>query len=103
MNTTGNDVVGTTGIPAGIKVIPAPMALGVWHELIVHVHWATDSSGLVEAWHRIQGDSSWQKTVSISGYPTMQWDATHPISSLSTMVTSDKIGAYTGASTIPRS
>jgi hypothetical protein len=100
---TGNDVAGTISVPGGTQAIPSPMALGVWHELIVHVHWSTESSGVVEVWHRLAGDSTWQKTVTITGYPTLQWDATHPASSLSTLTTSDKIGAYRGASTVPLS
>jgi hypothetical protein len=98
---TGNDESGTISVPGGIAAIPAPMALGVWHELVVHVHWATNSSGVVEAWHRLKGESSWQKTVGYGGYPTLQWDASHPASWLSSAVTSDKIGAYRGASSFP--
>jgi hypothetical protein len=99
---TGNDLPGTISIPGGIQAIPAPMALGVWHDLIVHVRWATDSSGVVEAWHRLAG-GAWAKTVTITGYPTLQWDDTHPIATMASWVTSDKIGAYRGASTVPLS
>ena len=41
-------------LPPLYAIRPA-MTLGVWHELIVHVHWATDSSGLVAVWHRVKG------------------------------------------------
>ena len=43
-----------------MSAVPAPLALGVWHELIVHVRWATDSSGTIEVWHRLQGGGTGQ-------------------------------------------
>ena len=73
-----------------LYAIPRPMQLGVWHELVVHVHWATNSSGQVEVWHRIKGQSAWTKTASLSGYPTL---ATSPSGSYPTH-TADKIGVY---------
>ncbi len=61
--------------------IPPPMALGVWHELIVHVHWATDSSGVVECWHRVRGGSHGKKRVTSAAF---RLSSTHPVSSTST-------------------
>jgi hypothetical protein len=72
---------------------------GVWNELVVHVHWAADSTGSVEVWHRLKGDSSWTKTVTFSGYPTIQWSAAQPVNP--TQMTSDKFGAYRGAASFP--
>jgi hypothetical protein len=75
------------------------MQLGVWHELIVHVHWATDSTGVIETWHRLKGQTSWTKTASLTGYPTVMLnpDGTYPTA------TTDKIGAYRAQSTAPTS
>jgi len=81
--------------------VPAPMALGAWHELIVHVHWATDSSGQVEAWHRLKGSSTWNKTVSVTGYPTLQWTADYGPSAIASGTTVDKIGAYRAQADFP--
>src|ERR1700693_4064364 len=66
---------GIGGNVAQMSAIPAPLALNVWHELIVHVHWATDSSGVIEVWHRLLGNTAWKKTVSRRGLPTVQWTA----------------------------
>ena len=38
-----------------LYAVPPGMQLGVWHELIIHAHWATDSSGKIDAWHRVKG------------------------------------------------
>ena len=55
-----------------LYAVPPGMQLGVWHELIIHAHWATDSSGKIDAWHRVKGQSGWTNTASLSGYPTLQ-------------------------------
>ena len=83
--------------------VPAPLALGVWHELIVHVRWATDSSGLVDAWHRLKGSSSWTKTVSLTGYPTLEWTTDTGPEGIVSRTTADKIGAYRGNADFPLS
>jgi hypothetical protein len=75
------------------------MRLGVWHELVVHVHWATDSSGVVDVWHKIQGARHWDRTYHVSGVPTMQWApcclrADGQDADGTTGFTSDKIGVY---------
>jgi len=80
--------------------VPAPMALDAWHELIVHVRWSTDSTGVVEVWHRLKGGGSWNKTVSVRGYPTVQWTDKGP-QAIARSVTSDKIGAYRGVADFP--
>jgi hypothetical protein len=83
--------------------IPAPLALNTWHELIVHVRWATDSSGVVEAWHRLKGSSVWNKTVSLAGYPTLQWTADTGREGIASRTTADKIGAYRDSASFPLS
>jgi hypothetical protein len=81
--------------------VPAPLfKLGAWHEIIVHVYHTTDSSGVIEAWHRLKGQTRWRKTVSLTGYPTVQWTPERlPI--LSYNATVDKIGAYRGNADFP--
>ena len=71
----------------------------------MRVRWAADSTGVVDAWHRVKGASArygtnavWRHTVSLHGYPTVQWsDAV----SVADYVTHDKIGAYRGPSSHP--
>ena len=84
-----------TIVPDG-KLVP-----GAWHQLIVHVRWAADASGLVEGWFRLRRQR-WKKTVVIRGYPTRQWDGTGPNGTYSlSHDSSDKIGAYRGAASFP--
>jgi hypothetical protein len=84
----GGNVPMTYAIPA------SRFAAGSWHQLIVHVHWSTTSSGVLEVWHRLRGQTTWAKTVSQTGYPTVQWTESKPAASSN--VTTDKIGAYRG-------
>jgi polysaccharide lyase-like protein len=89
----------TNGRGRGGTAIPIGMRLGVWHELVVHVHWATDSSGMVDVWHKIQGARRWDHTYHVSGVPTMQWApcclrADGKDADGTTGFTSDKIGVY---------
>jgi Polysaccharide lyase len=79
-------------------VVPAPMQQGVWHEIVMHVRWASDSTGQIQVWHRVMGDSDWTQTVNLSGYPTVQWDASQGCCYADVV---DKVGAYRGPSTVP--
>jgi hypothetical protein len=81
--------------------VPAPMALGAWHQLIVHVRWTTDSSGVIEVWHRVKGRRGWSKTGSLRGYPTVQWTSDEERRAIAGSVTSDKIGAYRAHADFP--
>ena len=74
-------------------VPPGQLTLGVWHEFIIHAHWATDNSGVLEVWHRIKGQNSWTKTVNMPAgiAATLNYrksDGWMPTS------TQDKIGPY---------
>jgi hypothetical protein len=91
----------TGGVPKTYLVPVGQLSLGVWHQFIIHAHWAADSSGVIEAWHRVLGQSSWTKTLTITGFPTVQWSPGTTPSSSST--TADKEGAYRGPSTVPLS
>jgi hypothetical protein len=82
--------------------------LNVWYELIVHVYWTANLDGVVEAWIRQKGETSFTKVFSHSGgFPTLQWgwnyDHTYQAtpSSLATYGTNDKIGAYRGPDANP--
>jgi hypothetical protein len=94
---------GPGGNVAPMTAVPAPLALGVWHELIVHIRWTVHSSGIIEVWHRLKGGGRWVKTVSRRGYPTVQWTAEHGPKAIARSVTSDKIGAYRGNAQFPLS
>jgi Polysaccharide lyase len=81
--------------------VRAPMALGAWHQLVLHFRWATDSSGVVEVWHRKKGDSTWHKTVSLRGYPTVQWTSDKGPEEIASSQTADKIGGYRAEADFP--
>jgi hypothetical protein len=80
----------TLSMPAQYAVPPGQLTLGVWHELVCHIHFAVDSSGVFECWHKLKGQTAWTKTGSYTGYPTVQWTATPKLPSEDV----DKIGAY---------
>jgi len=92
---------GLNGNVAPMVAVPAPLALEAWHELVVHVRWTTDSSGIIEVWHRLKGGGAWNKTVSLSGYPTLQWNAEQGPEAIISGKTIDKIGAYRGHADFP--
>lgn len=92
---------GPNGNVRRLVAVPAPLALEEWHELIVHARWTTGPSGIVEVWHRLQGDGSWDKTVSLGGYPTVQWTSDQGPKEIAGSITSDKIGAYRGQADFP--
>jgi hypothetical protein len=98
-SSNADNVNGHPSLPP-LHAIPAKrMRFAAWNELIIHAHWATDSTGIVEVWHRIKGQTAWRKTASLHGYPTVQVnpDGSYPIDTI------DKIGAYRGPSTAPTS
>lgn len=91
---------GPNGNLKPMLAVPSPLALGVWHELILHVYRTTDSSGVIEVWHRLKGQKAWKQTVSVHGYPTVQWTPER-LSVLHFNATVDKIGAYRGKADFP--
>ena len=93
---------GPNGNLKPLSAVPSPLALGVWHELILHVYRTTDSTGVIEVWHRLKGQKTWKQTVSVHGYPTVQWTPDR-LSVLHFNATVDKIGAYRGKADFPLS
>jgi len=92
---------GPGGNLAPMYVIPTAPELGVWHQVLVHVKWAKDNSGLLQVFHRRRGESAWEQQVNLSGKPTVQWTTILPPDPANW--TADKIGAYRGHSTVPLS
>lgn len=57
------------------SVMPAPMQLATWYEIIVGVY-LTDfdnGTGWTRSWWRTKGQTSWTTGGSVEGKPTMQW------------------------------
>jgi hypothetical protein len=56
----------------GCKIIPAgQMTLGVWHHVIIHNYETPHANGVIEAWWKRKGEITWNKTVTMSGMPTL--------------------------------
>ncbi len=91
---------GIQGNVPGQDIIPASsFATGVWHQLLIHVKWTNGNDGVVEGFHRLRGETNWIRTVSYSGYPTLQRTSTFTPTAAERTV--DKIGAYRGAASFP--
>jgi hypothetical protein len=69
---------------------PGQLKFGQWHEVVCHIHFAIDSSGVYECWNRLKGQTTWTLSGRYSGIPTVQWDTTPSLPSEDV----DKIGAY---------
>lgn len=74
---------------------------GTWHQLLIHVKWTNGNDGIIEGFHRLRGETTWTRTASLSGYPTLQRTSSYtPVASDRTV---DKIGAYRGRASFPLS
>lgn len=65
---------GRTCLPGYYAIPPGAFVQGAWNEIMLHVHWASDSTGSVQSWYRTKGQSTWMSGNSFSGIPTVQWD-----------------------------
>ncbi len=45
---------------------------GKWNDFIVHVKWSSYSSGIVEIWHRLEGQTDYEKIFTLNNVPTLQ-------------------------------
>jgi hypothetical protein len=83
---------------------PGNVQLNVWYQVVVHVKWTAGLDGVVEAWVRQEGSSTFIKAFShVGGFPTLQWGGPNnvAVSSLSNYGTNDKIGVYRGPDASP--
>ena len=82
-------------VPSQYIIPISDFSTGVWHQLLIHVKWTNGNDGIVEGFHRLRGQTTWTRTVSFIGYPTLQRTSTFtPVAADRTV---DKIGAYRGA------
>jgi hypothetical protein len=60
-------------LPKMYAVPKGQFITGIAYELIVHVRWAFDRTGVVETWYRQLGSTwLWARTTSEHGFPTLQ-------------------------------
>ncbi|MCA1682448.1 MAG: polysaccharide lyase [Actinobacteria bacterium] len=96
--TPGCDWHSNAGAPGGPGNLPTFYAVPRdrfhvgWTKLILHVHWATDSTGSFETWMRAPDQITWTRTAHFSGIPTVQTNRATPGALPNT--TTDEIGAY---------
>ena len=55
------------------QVIIDEITLGKWNDFIVHVKWTTSNAGLVEVWHKLEGDAEFTKVLTWRDIPTLQY------------------------------
>lgn len=46
---------------------------GKWNDFIIRIKFAPDETGLVQLWHRLEGESDFQLIFEKFNYPTLQW------------------------------
>jgi hypothetical protein len=63
-------------VPASYVIPPGALQQGAWNQMLMHVHWASDSTGQIQTWYKTATSSTWNASSSISGIPTVQWDNT---------------------------
>jgi hypothetical protein len=61
---------------------PGEVKFGTWYEVLIHVYWTTDTDGVLEAWIREKGQSSFVKKLDLGpvgsshvtqfNFPTLQ-------------------------------
>lgn len=64
-----------TCLPGYYAIPPGAFVEGKWNEIIVHAHWAKNSTGSLQTWYRVMGSSTWTQSSNITGIPTVQWVA----------------------------
>jgi hypothetical protein len=98
------------GCPASSTVVcmrgyyaipPGALVQGKWNEIMMHVHWAADSTGEFETWFRTSGSTGWTESSAMNGVPTVQWNNSLGCCGPSTY--NDHTEAYTPALSAPLS
>jgi hypothetical protein len=87
-------------LPAYYAIPTGAFQEGAWNEIMMHVHWANDSTGQIQTWYKTMGAANWTQSTNISGIPTVQWDTAR--GSVYTNYV-DETEAYTSAVTSPLS
>lgn len=62
-------------LPGYYVIPPGSFQGGEWFEIAMHVHWASDTTGVVQTYWRAKG-GTWQQSSNVTGIPTVQYDST---------------------------
>jgi hypothetical protein len=87
-------------LPAYYAIPTGAFQEGAWNDIVMHVHWANDTSGQIQTWYKVDGTSTWNQSTNITGIPTVQWDNAVGCCASSY---EDETEAYTGALSSPLS
>jgi Polysaccharide lyase len=87
-------------LPGYYAIPPGALAQGKWNEIIVHVRWASDTTGQIETWYRVKGSVVWLLGSDVIGYPTVQWSNATGCCAATYV---DELEAYTAALAAPLS
>jgi hypothetical protein len=87
-------------LPAEYVIPPGALVQGQWNEMLLHVHWADDSSGQIQTWYKTTNESAWTQSSNVTGVPTVQWDNTTTCCDSSYV---DETEAYSGSLSAPMS
>jgi hypothetical protein len=87
-------------LPAYYAIPQGAFQEGSWNEILMHVHWASDSTGQIQTYYKVKGATSWIQSSNVTGIPTVQWDNTKSCCYASAV---DETEAYTYALSSPLS
>lgn len=83
-------------LPLMYAIPQGHLAAGTWNSIVLHIHWASDSTGQMQSYYRA-ANGAWQTGSSLSGIPTISWNA--PSSFVKSYA--DNVGNYTTAVNAP--
>ncbi|MEZ5099300.1 MAG: polysaccharide lyase [Thermoleophilia bacterium] len=69
---------GTCPTPYGCAVqrnVPllSTLSRGRWNDLVVRIAWRTRPTGVVQVWHRVEGEAAFRLVLDLRGVPTLPW------------------------------
>lgn len=89
-----------TCLPGYYAMPPGAFVQGSWNEVLLHIHWASDSTGAIQAWYKQKGQTTWTQSLNIAGLPTVQWNSSRGCCYTNYR---DETEAYTAGLTAPLS
>jgi hypothetical protein len=63
-----------TCLPGYYAIPPGSFVQGKWNEILLHAHWASDGTGVLQAWYRPLGSATWTLSATVNGIPSVQWN-----------------------------
>lgn len=91
---------GPGNLPASYAIPRGALEQGAWNEILMHVRWASDSTGQIQTWYKVKGAPTWTQSANVTGVPTVQWDVSKGCCYTNY---ADLTEAYTAALTAPLS